>query len=242
MGRLLLVEDDKALAHVLSEDLRHSGYEVDCVANGDHVLDRLDTFRPDLVLLDVMLPGKSGFDLCGTIRRRSQTPVIMVTAKDTKADKLRGLDNGADDYITKPFDFDEFLARIRAVLRRTCPAVARLTLGPLTIDFSRLEVSGGQAGLHLTPREFSILSYLAEHRGSVVQRSELLREVWGYPHEPQTRAVDFAIKRLREKIEPNPHLPRFIHSVRGDGYRLTIDGAVPVVVDDDRVEPRRVSS
>jgi two-component system, OmpR family, response regulator VicR len=221
--RLLLVEDDKALAHVLSEDLRHSGYDVDAVSNGDAVLDRLAAFQPDLVLLDVVLPGKNGFELCGLIRKRSQTPVIMVTARDTKIDKLTGLDNGADDYVTKPFDFDEFLARIRAVLRRTRPNVSRLTLGKLTVDFSQLELLGGEPGLHLTPREFNILSYLAEHRGRVVPRSELLREVWGYPQEPRTRAVDFAIKRLREKIEPNPHLPRFIHSVRGDGYRLTVD-------------------
>jgi DNA-binding response OmpR family regulator len=220
--RLLLVEDDRALAHVLSHDLRQSGYDVDLVANGDRVLEHLEGFRPDLVLLDVMLPGKNGFELCGIIRRRGHTPVIMVTARDAKADVLRGLDNGADDYVTKPFDFDEFLARIRAVLRRTRPNVSQLTLGPLTFDFSRLEVSGGM-GLHFTPREFAILAYLAERMGGVVHRSDLLREVWGYPQEPRTRAVDFAIKRLREKIEPNPHVPRYIHSVRGDGYRLTSD-------------------
>lgn len=225
--RLLLVEDDRALAHVLSHDLRQSGYDVDLVANGDRVLEHVEGFHPDLVLLDVMLPGTNGFDLCGTIRRRGHTPVIMVTARDAKTDILRGLDNGADDYVTKPFDFDEFLARIRAVLRRTHPDVSRLTLGHLTFDFSRLQVIGA-AGLHFTPREFAILSYLAERRGSVVHRSDLLREVWGYPQEPRTRAVDFAIKRLREKIEPNPHVPRYIHSVRGDGYRLTIDDrAVP---------------
>lgn len=224
-NRILLVEDDRALAHVLSNDLRQSGYEIDLVANGDRVLERVEGFRPDLVLLDVMLPGRSGFELCAIIRRR-HTPVIMVTARDAKEDILRGLDNGADDYVTKPFDFDEFLARIRAVLRRSHPNISKLTLGPLTFDFARLEVTGGVPGLHFTPREFSILSYLAERTGSVVHRSELLREVWGYPQEPRTRAVDFAIKRLREKIEPNPHVPRFIHSVRGDGYRLTIDAAV----------------
>jgi DNA-binding response OmpR family regulator len=224
-NRILLVEDDRALAHVLSEDLRHSGYDVDCVANGNLVLDRVDRFRPDLVLLDVMLPGRSGFDLCGLIRRKTQTPVIMVTARDSKADKLTGLDNGADDYVTKPFDFDEFMARIRAVLRRARPAVSRLTLGQLTFDFARMQVTGGGTGFHLTAREFNILAYLAERVGTVVHRSELLREVWGYPQEPRTRAVDFAIKRLREKIEPNPHLPRYIQSVRGDGYRLTVDNA-----------------
>lgn len=220
-NRLLLVEDDQALTHVLSHDLRRSGYDVECVADGERALARLDRYRPDLVLLDVVLPGTNGFELCRRIRR--QAPVILMTARDTKADKLTGLGNGADDYVTKPFDFDEFLARIRAVLRRTRPNVSRLTLGSLTFDFSRLDVNGGPVGLHLTSREFSILLYLAEHAGTVVQRSELLREVWGYPQEPRTRAVDFAIKRLREKIEPNPHMPRYIHSVRGDGYRLTVD-------------------
>lgn len=224
-NRILLVEDDYALAHVLSEDLRQSGYEVACVANGSSALEQLEQFRPDLVLLDVVLPGTNGFELCGLIRRKNQTPVIMVTARDSKADKLKGLDNGADDYVTKPFDFDEFVARIRAVLRRTRPSVARLTLGSLTLDFGRMEVIGGDAGIHLTAREFNILLYLGERAGSVVQRSELLREVWGYPQEPRTRAVDFAIKRLREKIEPNPHLPRYIQSVRGDGYRLIADEA-----------------
>jgi len=220
--RILLVEDDQALAYVLSHDLRQSGYEVDLVADGDRVLQHVERFRPDLVLLDVMLPGRSGFELCGIVRRRSGAPVIMVTARDAKADVLTGLDSGADDYVTKPFDFDEFLARIRAVLRRTRPNVSRLTLGRLTFDFSRLEVIG-EAGLHFTAREFAILAYLAERMGSVVHRSDLLREVWGYPQEPRTRAVDFAIKRLRDKIEPNPHVPRYIHSVRGDGYRLTSD-------------------
>jgi DNA-binding response OmpR family regulator len=225
-NRLLLVEDDKALSHVLSEDLRHSGYDVECVAHGDLVLDRVDSYRPDLVLLDIVLPGRSGFELCGRIRRLA--PVIMVTARDTKADKLTGLGCGADDYVTKPFDFDEFLARIRAVLRRARPQVSRLTLGTLTFDFARLEVIGGTPDLHLTPREFSILSYLAERTGGIVHRSELLREVWGYPQEPRTRAVDFAIKRLRDKIEPNPHIPRYIHSVRGDGYQLIADSTVEV--------------
>jgi DNA-binding response OmpR family regulator len=222
--RILLVEDDAALAHVLSNDLRQSGYEVDLVANGDRVLHHVEDFRPDLVLLDVMLPGRNGFELCGEIRRRSGTPIIMVTARDAKADILTGLDYGADDYVTKPFDFDEFLARIRAVLRRTRPNISRLTLGRLTFDFSRLEVIGGE-GLHFTAREFAILTCLAERIGSVVHRSDLLREVWGYPQEPRTRAVDFAIKRLRDKIEPNPHVPRYIHSVRGNGYRLTADEA-----------------
>lgn len=219
--RLLLVEDDRALSRVLSADLRQSGYDVACLGNGTDLVARVKEFKPDLVLLDVVLPERSGFELCRLIRR--QCPVILVTARDSKDDKLTGLGSGADDYVTKPFDFDEFLARIRAVLRRTRPEVTRLKLGDLTFDFARLKVSGGGHEPHLTAREFSILAFLAERAGAVVHRSELLREVWGYPQEPRTRAVDFAIKRLRDKIEPNPHLPRYIHSVRGDGYRLTPD-------------------
>ena len=235
--RLLLVEDDRALAHVLSTDLQHSGYDVHWLQRGDQVLQQLDHLSPDLVLLDVMLPGASGFDLCRQIRRRA--PVILVTARDSKADKLLGLGNGADDYVTKPFDFDEFLARIRAVLRRSRPKVSRLTLGDLTFDFARLEVSGGTPGLHLTLREFSLLNYLAERAGAVVHRQELLREVWGYPQEPRTRAVDFAIKRLREKIEPMPHQPRYIHSARGDGYLLTVDAVAGGDIDDTDPGDRR---
>jgi len=225
-NRILLVEDDRALAHVLTNDLSHCGFHVECLRDGSRVLERVDTFSPDLVLLDVMLPGIDGFELCRQIRRHRQTPVIMVTARDAKSDVLTGLGNGADDYITKPFDFDEFVARIRAVLRRIRPEVSQLTLGSMTFDFVRLEATRGSERVHFTPREFAILSYLAERAGTVVHRSELLREVWGFAQEPQTRAVDFAIKRLRDKIEPNVHKPRFIHSVRGDGYRLTVDGTI----------------
>jgi two-component system response regulator VicR len=222
-NKLFLVEDDHAVARVLSSDLRSCGYDVECAANGDRLIERLELFRPDLVLLDVMLPGKSGFELCSLIRRRRNVPVIMVTARDGKLDKLKGLEMGADDYITKPFDFDEFRARIRAVLRRARLDISCLRLGDLVIDFGKMSLSGADEGVHLTAREFSILSYLAERKGTVVSRSELLREIWGYPDEPRTRAVDYAIKRLREKIETDPHRPRFLQSVRGDGYCLTFD-------------------
>jgi DNA-binding response OmpR family regulator len=220
---ILVCDDDDRLRELMKVTLG-GDYAFVEAEDGETAIELCRAERPDLVLLDVMLPGKSGFELCNVIRRRA--PVIMVTARDSKADKLTGLGSGADDYVTKPFDFDEFIARIRAVLRRSRPNVSRLTLGTLTFDFARLEVVGGGPGLHFTPREFSILSYFAERPGAVVHRSELLREVWGYPQEPRTRAVDFAIKRLREKIEPNPHVPRFIHSVRGDGYRLTVDAAM----------------
>jgi two-component system, OmpR family, alkaline phosphatase synthesis response regulator PhoP len=221
--RILLVEDDRNLSRVLSDNLAFYDYQVECVTEGHEVIGRLRSFRPDLVLLDVMLPDQSGFELCHLIRQGSQTPVIMLTARDQKADMIKGLEMGADDYITKPFDFEELRARVRAVLRRTRLEISRLTLGELTIDFEKLRAASGRRTIHLSRREFDLLSYLAERRGGVVHRSELLRELWGYPLEPKTRAVDYAIKRLRQKLEPDPHHPRFILTVHGDGYCLIFD-------------------
>jgi two-component system response regulator VicR len=221
--RILIVEDDSSLARVLSDSLLYCGFDVDWAANGNDGLARLREFSPDLVLLDAVLPEKSGFDLCGLIRKSGQTPVIMLTALDGKQDKLKGLVSGADDYVTKPFDFDELRERIRAVLRRARPTVELLRLGNITIDFKRLIATQGKRNVHLTHREFDILHYLAERQGSVVNRADLLRELWGYPEEPRTRSVDYAIIRLRRKIEADPHNPRHIRTVHGDGYCLTVD-------------------
>jgi DNA-binding response OmpR family regulator len=222
--RILVVEDDQALARVLTDNLTYSGFEVETVEGGDEVLAVARAFGPDLVLLDVMLPGTNGLDLCGLIRAGGRTPIIMLTARDQKADILRGLEAGADDYITKPFDFDELKARLHALLRRARRTVVRLRMGQVAVDFPNMRATHGQHGdLHLTRREFDILFYLAERRGLIVQRSELLREIWGYPSEPTTRAVDYAIKRLRQKVEVDPHDPRYITTVHGDGYSLTFD-------------------
>jgi DNA-binding response OmpR family regulator len=221
--RILVVEDDEALARVLADNLRFSGFEVECEQDADGALARARAAAPDVVLLDVMLPGRNGIELCRVIRRGGTTPVIMLTARDQKSDKLSGLEAGADDYITKPFDFDELVARIRAVLRRARTMVVQVRLGHVIVDFRELRATDGHRDVHLTHREFDILSYLAERQGRVVHRNELLREVWGYPEEPTTRAVDYAIKRLRGKLEPDPHRPRFLHAVRGDGYCLTVD-------------------
>jgi two-component system, OmpR family, response regulator VicR len=172
-----------------------------------------------------MLPGTSGFDLCGVLRQGSRTPIIILTARSQRADKLRGLNLGADDYITKPFDLEEFLARVRAVLRRARPSIEQLSLGPVTIDFRSQHASRHGRTLHLTHREFELLQFLAERQERVVHRTELLREVWGYLDVPSTRSVDHAIARLRKKIETDAHRPRFIHTVHGDGYCLTPAGA-----------------
>jgi two-component system alkaline phosphatase synthesis response regulator PhoP len=226
--RILIVEDDASLARVLGDNLTFDGFEVKCAADGAAALEYSRTFAPDLVVLDIMLPDTSGFDLCGMLRHGGSTPIIILTARSQKADKLRGLNLGADDYITKPFDLEEFLARVRAVLRRARPAIERLTLGGVLIDFRARQATKSDRTLHLTYREFELLQYLAERQDHAVYRDELLREVWGYPNAPSTRSVDHAIARLRKKIEPDPHHPHFIHTVHGNGYCLTPDGGPAV--------------
>jgi DNA-binding response OmpR family regulator len=220
--RILIVEDDAALAQVVCDILVFEGFDVELVTDGSVAIDRAREFMPDLVLLDLTLPGRNGFDLCEVIRRGGRAGVIILTARGRKADKVHGLGLGADDYVTKPFDVDELLARIRAVIRRTRSGVDHLTLGAVFIDFVALRASDGIRALHLTRREFDLLHYLAERSDRVVYRDELLREVWGYPELPNTRSVDHAIARLRKKVEADPHNPRFVHTVHGDGYQLRV--------------------
>jgi DNA-binding response OmpR family regulator len=222
--RLLVVEDDVSLARVLRDNLVFDGFDVECVTDGNTAVTRVREFTPDLVVLDIMLPGTSGFDLCGLLRLGGRIPIIIVSARGQKADRLRGLNLGADDYITKPFDVEEFLARVHAVLRRARPAIEQLVLGRVTIDFRARQATNGSRTIHLTHREFELLQYLAEHPARVVYRNELLREVWRYAGTPMTRSVDHAIVRLRKKIEPDAHHPRFIHTVHGDGYCLVTEG------------------
>ena len=222
--RILVVEDDRALARVLRDNLTFDGFDVEWVANGNLALTKTSTFNPDLVVLDITLPGRDGFEICSALRQRGRIPILMLTARGQKADKLKGLDLGADDYVTKPFDLQELLARVRAVLRRTRPSYDALTMGAVTVDFVSQTAACANSRLHLTHREFEILQYLAERPGEVVERSVLLREVWGYQQTPFTRLVDNAIARLRKKIEPDLHQPQFIHTVRGDGYILTPEG------------------
>jgi len=222
--RILVVEDDAALSEVLRDNLLFEGFQVDCVADGRVALARCTTSVPDLVVLDVMLPGMNGFDLCGRLQRSGHIPILMLTARGQKDDKLRGLELGADDYITKPFDLDEFLARVKAVLRRARPSSDQLTLGGLTIDFVSRTARRGKDDAYLTQREFELLHYLSSYPGRVIPRDELLRQVWGMSEALLTRCVDNAIARLRKKIEPDVDRPRFIHTIHGDGYALTPDG------------------
>src|SRR5262245_14558052 len=225
MTRILIVEDDPSLARVLGDSLSVEGFECRTTGNGNTAIDLAASFAPDLVLLDIGLPGKNGLELCRLWREGPRIPVIMLTARTLKQDKLRGLELGADDYITKPFDLEELIARVRAVLRRSRPLVSRITLGKITIDFETHQAWNGDTPLELSHREFALLRYLAKRPDSIVHRHELLQEIWGYPESPQTRSVDHAIARLRRKIESDPHHPQFIHTVYAGGYLMTLRGA-----------------
>jgi DNA-binding response OmpR family regulator len=227
--RVLVVEDDSNLSALLRENLLFEGFEVECEADGGRAIAHARAFMPDLVVLDIMLPNQNGFELCGALRQHGRTPVLILTARGQKADKLRGLNLGADDYITKPFDLDEFLARVNAVLRRSRPSADTLVMGAITIDFVSRTAHHGKREIHLTHREFELLKYLAERPGHVVSRDELLREVWEYPEGALTRSVDHAVARLRRKIESDPQQPRFIHTAVGTGYSLLADpSAAPI--------------
>lgn len=226
--RVLVVEDDPVLTRVLCDNLTFEGFDVQATGDGAQAQQVAKDFGPDLVLLDVNLPGKSGFELCEAWRQRSQVPIILLTAMGQKGDKIRGLQLGADDYVTKPFELEELLARIHAVLRRARTFGHRLVLGDVTVDFGARTATRNATELDLTHRDFEILQYLASRPHTIVSRDELLKAVWGYPDTAATRAVDHAIARLRKKIEEKPHKPRFIHTVHGDGYYLAPDGATDI--------------
>ena len=222
--RILLIEDDKAIARVLRDNLVFEGFTVEWSPDGQDTPAIVKAFAPDLVLLDLMLPkGVDGFELCRTLTLgRKRIPVIIITARGQKEDKVRGLTLGADDYVVKPFALEELLARIHAVLRRSKPPTDRVNIGRITIDFKQLRAFAGDQEVALTDREFEILRHLVERAGSVVTRDELLRLVWGYADAPLTRTVDNFISRLRQKIEVDPHHPKYIRTAYGDGYRLTL--------------------
>jgi two-component system response regulator VicR len=220
--RILVVEDDASLARLLCDNLTYEGFDVAHAGDGLRALAERRVFKPDLVLLDVELPGLDGFEVCRKLaEEKTRTAVIMLTARAQKHDKVQGLELGADDYITKPFALDELLARIHAVLRRVQPAENFLALGSLHIDFKRYTATQNGQRVAFSQREFEVLKYMNDRSGNVVTREELLRNVWGYQNVPLTRSVDNLIGRLRLKIEQNSDNPKYIHTVYGDGYRLT---------------------
>ena len=217
--KILLVEDEEKLARMVELELRYEGYEVDKAFDGRSGLDRALSGGYDLILLDIMLPALSGMEVLRRLRRESQTPVIMLTARDTVVDKVAGLDSGADDYITKPFAIEELLARIRAALRKRPAAqeLPRLTCGPLVMDVERHEVTVKGAEVELTRREFDLLRCLLEHKEKVLTREALLDNVWGFDFAGETNAVDGYIRFLRSKIDEKFGV-KIIHTVRGVGY------------------------
>jgi two-component system alkaline phosphatase synthesis response regulator PhoP len=222
--RILLIEDEPGLVLTLRDRLTREGYSVETSLDGESGLERAAGEAFDLVLLDVMLPRLNGFDVLRELRKRSvETPVIMVTAKGQVVDKVVGLKLGADDYVTKPFEMVELLARIEAKLRRA-PANAHPSegyqFGDVRIDFRRAEVTRAGAPLDLSAREFQLLKYFIEHRGATLTREELLNEVWGYNSMPSTRTVDVHVAWLRQKIEPNPRHPQYVLTVHGMGYKF----------------------
>jgi two-component system response regulator RegX3 len=222
--RVLLVEDEQSYADALSFQLRREGFEVDSVADGAAALNAFERRGADLVLLDLMLPGLSGTEVCRELRARSSVPIIMVTARDSEIDKVVGLELGADDYVTKPYSARELVARIRAVLRRgpdtdaVAPAV--LAAGPVRMDVERHVVSVRGAQLALPLKEFELLELLLRNCGRVLTRGQLIERVWGADYVGDTRTLDVHVKRLRAKIESDPARPRHLLTVRGLGYRF----------------------
>lgn len=219
-GRVLVVDDDNALAEMLGIVLRGEGFEPSFVGDGDKAVDAFRDTRPDLVLLDLMLPGMDGIDVCRHIRAESGVPIVMLTAKTDTVDVVVGLESGADDYIVKPFKPKELVARVRARLRRSDePAPEVLTIGDITIDVAGHVVKRGAEPISLTPLEFDLLVALARKPRQVFTREVLLEQVWGYRHAADTRLVNVHVQRLRAKIERDPEHPEVVVTVRGVGYK-----------------------
>jgi two-component system alkaline phosphatase synthesis response regulator PhoP len=226
VSRILLVEDEPGLVLTLTDRLSSEGYEVEHAGDAPSALARATERAFDVILLDVMLPGGNGFDVCRDLRGRGVTsPIIMLTARGQVADKVVGLKLGADDYVSKPFDMMELVARIEAQIRRAgvragAPAATQYAFGNIAVDFRKAEVRRDGAEVELSAREFQLLRYLIEHRGATLSRDELLNEVWGYNAMPSTRTVDVHVAWLRQKIEANPKHPQHLLTIHGLGYKF----------------------
>jgi two-component system OmpR family response regulator len=226
-SRILVVEDDTNLLDTLKYNLVKDGYEVITAADGARALEIARAEKPDLIILDLMLPQLSGFEVCRILRKEMTVPIIMLTARTDEVDKVVGLEIGADDYMTKPFSMRELLARVHAMLRRAGmqrqppeAAPESVVIGDLAIDINRHRAYYKESPLELTPKEFDLLSFLARNRGFVFTREQLLEKVWGYDYAGNTRTVDVHIRWLRRKIEADPTRPELILTVRGTGYKL----------------------
>jgi two-component system KDP operon response regulator KdpE len=222
-GRILVVDDEPQIRRIMRTALTGAGYEIEDAKTGEEALDRLREFRPDLVLLDINLPGMGGLAACRSIRADSNVAIIMLTVHNTEAAKIEALDAGADDFVTKPFSTPELLARIRAALRRLPVAQgpsAKLRMGSLSIDFSARTVTQGTATSHLTPKELDLLRYLTQHANQAVSHRELLQAVWGPDYGDQVDYLRVFVKTLRRKIEPNPERPQYVVTEPWVGYRF----------------------
>ena len=223
--RILVVEDEGSLADSVRYNLEREGYAVTVAADGWRALERFRDERPSLVILDLMLPELSGLDVCRQIRSESDVPIIMVTAKDSEADKVTGLELGADDYVTKPFSVRELVSRVRANLRRAAApgrasADELLAGGPVQMDVARHEVRVNGEGVAFPPKEFELLQALISRKGRLLTRDFLIEEVWGADYFGDTKTLDVHVKRIRQKIEPDPHRPSHVLTVRGLGYKF----------------------
>jgi len=219
--RVLLVEDDPVLCETLQYNLQRERLQVFVTDNAEDALRLFHEHQPHLVILDVMLPGRSGFDLCRIIRQHNQTPVLFLTARATEEDKIRGFELGADDYIVKPFSVAELIARVRSILRRVQPpAPPRIRFGDIEIDLDAKRVYRSGEEIPMTPKEYALLTLLATHPGKVFSRDQILDHVWGLGTYVNPRTVDVHIRWLRAKVEPDPQNPRYIQTVRGSGYRF----------------------
>jgi len=222
MSRILVVDDEPTLVATVKFNLEKEGYEVTAASDGEEALASVRASPPDLVILDLMLGNMHGFEVCRAIRKDSDVPIVMLTARTEEVDKVVGLELGADDYMTKPFSMKELLARVRARLRRreNAPGDQVLTAGPIRIDLLRREATRHGEPLSLKPKEFDLLLCLMRNKGRLLTRGQLLESVWHYDGFDQTRTVDVHIGRLREKIEERPSSPAWIITVRGSGYRF----------------------
>jgi two-component system OmpR family response regulator len=226
-NKVLIVEDDANLLETLKYNLRKEGYGVAIASDGEQAIKVARREKPDLLILDIMLPKISGFEVCRVLRKEMTVPILMLTAKADETDKIVGLEIGADDYMTKPFSMRELLARVRAMLRRTKMAeapsaveTAPIKIGDLELDTARHRASRSGAVLELSPKEFDLLAFLAKNKGIVFNREQLLEKVWGYDYAGDTRTVDVHIRWLRQKIETDPAHPELLVTVRGTGYKM----------------------
>lgn len=227
---ILVVDDEREIVRALYRALKAHGYNVHTASNGEEAVEAAATLRPDLVLLDLLLPGMSGLEVCRRVRAASNVPIIVLSVKDAERDKVEALDLGADDYVAKPFGIEEVLARVRVALRRTIQpargAEARFQSGPLSVDFARRQVKLGGQEVSLTPTEFDLLKVFIIHRGKILTRQMLLKEVWGEQAHARTHSLHVYVAQLRQKIEPQPERPQFILTIPGVGYRFN-DPAEP---------------